>query len=176
MSAPPCLIQIPRPASPSLVQNDLHILGLSRRRHVRRKPKLQRKIHVSVRQIGRSYELVPRPPRQTADDRQNDDREGTGNSSCRRGDRNSKRRRTRRLGGRRSRKRRATPNPMGAPRGPMLKKAPIATPPSRSGPANAITRNARPNHPASMPTTPERKPRTIRMTWTLRREAQRRLR
>jgi hypothetical protein len=60
MSAPPCLIQIPRPASPSRVQNDLHILRLSRRRHVRRKPKLQRKIHVSVRQIGRSYELVSR--------------------------------------------------------------------------------------------------------------------
>src|ERR1700730_3032023 len=56
-----------------------------------------------------------------------------------------------------------TPTPMSAPRGPMLKKAPIATPPSRSGPANAITRNARPNHPASMPTKPERKPRTIRM-------------
>src|ERR1700726_2687912 len=58
-----------------------------------------------------------------------------------------------------------TPNPMSAPRGPMLKKAPIATPPSRSGPANAITRNARPNHPASMPTTPERKPRTIRIEY-----------
>src|SRR5450631_249538 len=56
-----------------------------------------------------------------------------------------------------------TPNPMRAPRGPMLKKAPIATPPSRSGPANAMIENARPNHPASMPTTPERKPRTIRM-------------
>src|SRR6202522_1733156 len=53
------------------------------------------------------------------------------------------------------------PNPMSAPTGPMLKKAPIATPPSRSGPTNAMTRNARPNHPASMPRTPERKPRTI---------------
>src|SRR5271163_4991199 len=64
------------------------------------------------------------------------------------------------------------PNPTSAPRGPMLKKAPIATPPSRSGPANAITRNARPNHPASMPTTPERKPRTIRIL-ILQHEAQR---
>src|SRR5580693_6018696 len=49
-----------------------------------------------------------------------------------------------------------TPNPMSAPSGPMLKKEPIATPASRSGRANAITGNARPNHPASMPTTPER--------------------
>src|SRR5580704_4100831 len=107
MSEPPRLIQIRRPAMHSLVENDLHVLGLSRRRHVRWKPKLQRKSHVSVRQIGRSNELVPRPPRQAADDRQNDDREGTGNSSCRRSDRNSRRRRARRLGGRRSRKRRA---------------------------------------------------------------------
>src|SRR5580658_10332282 len=57
-----------------------------------------------------------------------------------------------------------TPNPISPPKGPMLKKAPIAVPPSGPDPANATIRNARPNHPASMPTTPERKPRTIRMT------------
>src|SRR3954465_912422 len=56
------------------------------------------------------------------------------------------------------------PNPMTPPSGPMLKKAPIARPPSRSGPANEMTRNARPDHPASMPTTPDRKPSPIRMT------------
>src|SRR6202043_997293 len=43
-----------------------------------------------------------------------------------------------------------TPNPMRAPRGPMLKKAPIATPPSRSGPADAVNVSA-PSGPTSKP-------------------------
>src|ERR1700728_5118611 len=56
------------------------------------------------------------------------------------------------------------PNPIAAPIGPMLKNAPIAVPPSGPGPAHATIRHARPHHPAELPITPERKPRTICMT------------
>jgi hypothetical protein len=59
--------------------------------------------------------------------------------------------------------------PTRPPIGPMLKNAPMATPPSRSGPARPITRAASPNQPASRPITPDRKPRMKRInenTWS----------
>src|SRR5581483_106176 len=58
--------------------------------------------------------------------------------------------------------------PRAPPIGPMLSTAAMAMPPSRSRPPNAITRDARPAQPASMPRTPVKKPTMMRMekrTW-----------
>src|SRR5204863_9680711 len=97
MSAPAIPVQLARPGIAAFVEQDLHTLWVGRRRDVFRQPELQRESHVTVRQIGRSYELVPSPPCQSADDHQEDGREGTGNSPRPRRDRDARRRRTRRL-------------------------------------------------------------------------------
>src|SRR3954471_2494262 len=54
--------------------------------------------------------------------------------------------------------------PTTPPIGPMSKKAPMAMPPSRSGPASAITSAARADQPASAPSRAEKRPRIKRMS------------